>query len=488
MSKAVNNVLYYTIGSVVKSFTSFLLIPLFANILGSAQYGVLNLLQTFSSVLAILMTFGIERSLYRLYHDYKDKEEQNRFLSTLFWTINVTSVIIFIAAVLCANSLSSVLGGVDTWRVILPVIIYTFLQTFINYSQIIIQVEQEGKSFLIISMLLLITYNVVSLLFLFCYEKSYQAMVYGNLVANAIVIPFAYLRIRKRIKFAFDWGYLKNTLRFSLPLLLMALFAWVLNMSDRMFLANFADLESLGLYSMGSKIVSIMVLFDGAIYQAYGPYFFNIANTKPENVAKPRLKSVNDTITWIVGLLAIGIVLFSNLLFHTILKPEFRGSLIYVYILITGAVLSQQTGLLNPMIYQNKNSKGISLVIIICACVSVGLNRVLIPLYGPIMAAITNLTASVCMFGLTWLLAKRNYYIKLNYIGIVTSITIIGLCSVIDITVANVFMGLLFKLAVLAVAIMVVIRVRIIDLNATKPIVDKLVEPIMNKIKKIIWA
>lgn len=484
MSKAVNNAFYYTIGALVRAFASFLLLPIFANILGSAQYGVLSLLQTFSSLLAILMTFGIERSLYRLYYDYKDEDSKNRFLSTLFWSINAMSLLIIVLSVACAGWLSNILGDVDAFTVIIPVIIYTFLQALINYSQIIMQVEQEGKSFFMISLLLLIAYNVVSLLFLFLYARTYQSMVYGNLVANVVVIPAAYFRIRKRIKPQFDFQILKSTLHYSFPLLLMVIFAWALNMSDRLFLANFSTLESLGLYSMGSKIVSIMVLLDGAIFQAYGPFFFNLANTEAESTAKVKLKSSNDAITLVVGVMAFGIVLLSNLLFYTILNPEYRGSLIYVYILVLGAVLTQQTGLLNPMIYQNKKTREISIVTIICACISVGLNRLLIPLCGPIMAACTNLIASCCMFGMTLLLARKNYYIPLNFKLILGTIVLIAVSYGLDVIVSDVFIALGAKLLLFVVVTSLVFKLKFVEISEVKPVVVKLAAPILEKIKR----
>ncbi len=484
MNKSVNNAFYYTIGSLIRAFTSFLLLPIFANILGTAQYGVLNLLQTFSSVLVILMTFGIERSLYRLYYDYTTENSRNRFLSTVFWSINIVSAIIIILSFIFAGWLSGVLSGVDAFKVVVPVIIYTFLAALIQYSQIIMQVEQNGKSFLLISMLLLITYNVFSLLFLLIYEKTYTAMVYGNLVANAIVFPFAYYRIKKKIKFEFDFSILSSTVRFSFPLLLMALFAWALNMSDRLFLANFSTLEDLGLYSMGSKIVSVMILLDGAIFQAYGPYFFNLANNECEQTAKAKIREANNAITLIVCAIAIGIVLLSNILFHSILKPEYQGSLIYVYILILGAVLTGQTGLLNPMIYQNRKTKGISIITIFCACVSVGLNRLLIPTYGPIMAALTNLISSLCMFGLTLMLAKRNYYIGLN-LGIITiALITIGVCYLFDIVISAVFVAFLLKCLFIFCAVLLIVKVGIINVSEIKTVMSKLMSPVINKLKK----
>lgn len=483
MNKSVNNAFYYTIGSLVRAFASFLLLPIFANILGSAQYGVLNLLQTFSSILAILMTFGIERSLYRLYYDFTTENSRNRFFSTVFWSINIVSIVIIVLAFIFAGWLSDVLGGVDAIKVVVPVIIYAFLAALIQYSQIIMQVEQNGKSFLLISMLLLITYNVISLLFLFLYEKTYAAMVYGNLVANAIVLPFAYYRIRKKLKFEFDFSILSSTIRFSFPLLLMAIFAWALNMSDRLFLANFSTLKDLGLYSMGSKIVSVMILLDGAIFQAYGPYFFNLANNEAEYIAKDKIKETNNAITLIICSMAICIMLLSNVLFHTILKPEYQGSLIYVYILILGAVLTGQTGLLNPMIYQNRETKGISIITIVCACISVGLNRLLIPSYGPIMAAITNLFSSFCMFTLTLLLAKKNYYVGLNMRIIMIALMIIGIYYCLDIFISSILVAFLLKCLFVACAVLLIVKIGIINILEIRKVVSKLASPVLNKLK-----
>lgn len=480
MSKVINNTIYYTTGSLIKAFTSFLLLPIFANILGANQYGLLSLLQTFSSLLAILMTFGIERSLYRLYYDYT-KDDKNRFISTVFWSINATSIIVIIFSIICATHLSSLLGGVDAFKVVLPVIIYTFMQAQINYSQIILQIEQRGKTFLVISLLMLVLYNVLSLLCLYCYSRTYQSMIYGNLIANTLALPFAYFFIRKRIRFTFDIGMLISTLRFSFPLMLMAIFAWLLNMSDRMFLASFSDLKNLGFYSMASKIVSIMVLLEGAVFQAYGPYFFNIANTMQIEIAKPKIKIANDLITLSTGVIAILIVLFSKLLFHTILNPEYRNCLIYVYILVIGSVFGQQMGLLNPMLYQQKKTKIISIITMVGAMCSVGLNFLLIPILGPIMAAFSNMLSMFIMFGLTLLFARKAYYIKINILLLAGTIILIILCYFLDNSIPNYMISFLSKLILISIVLIIFTRMRIFKSSEIEMVIKRLSKIIINK-------
>lgn len=171
MASAIKNSAYYAIGSVIKAATSFLLLPLFANILGAEQYGIFNVLQTFSSILGTLMTFATERSLYRLLYDYKTEDGRIKFLSTTFWAINIISSFIIVLCLCFGSFISSFVGNVDIYRVLLPVILYTFLMALINYTQILMQIEQKGGIYLKISLMILIIYNITSLLFLLCMQK-----------------------------------------------------------------------------------------------------------------------------------------------------------------------------------------------------------------------------------------------------------------------------------------------------------------------------
>ena len=146
--------------------------------------------------------------------------------------------------------------------------------------------------------------------------------------------------------------------------------------------------------------------------------------------------------------------------------------------------MSQQTGLLNPMIYQNRKTKQISLITIICAFISVGLNRLLIPQLGAIMAAVTNMVASVCMFGMTLLLARRSYYVKLNFPVLLSSILVVAICYVIDSTVGNIVLALCCKLLLIFAYSVFVLKTRIVKLEDVKYITEKIAEPIIKRFRK----
>lgn len=479
MGKALNNTIYYTIGAIVKAMASFLLLPLFTNILGAAQYGILNLLQTFSTILATVMTLAVERSLYRLYYDYHTNEEQSRFLSSVFWLICINSIFVIGLTILLGEYISPYLGNVDVYSILLPVVFYTFLSAIINFSQIIMQVEQNGKQFLVISLLILVIYNLLALLLIYYYLPTVRSMVYASFSTFFLVAPISFYRIRKRIQFIIDKQCVCDVFNFSFSILVMVIFAWVLQFSDRLFIANMSSYENVGIYSLAVKVVSIIHLFAGAIFQAYGPYFYSVVNTMPETEAKQKLKGINSSIIFIICSLGIIIILFSKSLLSLFFSNEYSFALIFIYFLSVSMIFSQQTGILNLMILQNKKTTSYSLITILGGVLSIALNTLFIPVYGAVFAAVSNLIVSIVMVILMYKLAKKNYYIDFDFHIFIYSLILIPICALCDIFLKNHWMSLLIKLLILAIWFCIGLKIKIVRLGNMVMIK----QTILNKIK-----
>lgn len=446
MGKALNNTIYYTIGAIAKASASFLLLPVFTNMLGTEQYGILSLLQTFSTILATIMTLAIERSLYRLFYDYHTEEEQNNFLSTVLCLICLNSIVVIVLLIILGHFVVRYIGDIDIYMVFYPVVIYTFLSAIINYSQIIMQVEQKGKQYLMISLLILVIYNVVALFLIFTYSSTIHSLVYASFVTYLLVTPIAYYKIRKRFRLKIDMQVVYAVFRYSLPMLLMIVFAWILNFSDRLFIGNLTNFRNVGIYSLAAKITSVITLFAGAVFQAYGPYFYHIANTMQENEAKTILKESNSMITLFVCFLGICIVLFSKTILSVLFSVEYLSALTFIYFLTISLMFTQQSGLLNVMIYQNKKTVGISFITIVAGVLSVSLNYWLIPIYGAVFAGVSNLIVGVFMIISTLWLARRNYYVEINIPLLFYGIALIILYIICDCMIENHWTDTLFKL------------------------------------------
>lgn len=432
MGKTLKNSIYYTIGAIIKAMASFLLLPIFTKMLGASEYGVLGLIQTFSTILATIMTLAVERSLYRLFYDYHTEEEKNKFLSSVFWLICISSIVVMAIIIILGRFCVQYIGNIDVYTVLVPIVIYTFLSAMVNFSQILMQVEQKGQKYLFVSILILILYNAFALFYIFFFESSVRSLVYASFTTYLIVVPIAFLRLGKRIKFKIDKKCVSAVLRYSSPMLFMIIFSWVLHYSDRLFIANMTTYLDAGVYSLAAKIVSVIIIFAGGVFQAYAPYFYNITNTMAEKEAKSILKESNSIITFIICLLSIGVIVVSKTVLELFFISEYQTSIVYIYLLTLSMVFTQQSGLLNLMIYQKKKTLGISLITIASGIISIVLNYTFIPVFGAYFAGVSNLAVGIFLITLTYLYARRCYYIDINFGILFYSVIFILLCGFCD--------------------------------------------------------
>lgn len=467
-NSALNNSLLYGLGSLVKACASFFLLPLYTSILGAEQYGQLSILQTASIVISTVITMALERSLYRLYHDYKTEEGKINFLSSVFVSINFIGLIVVILFIFFGRNLTPYLGGVDFMSGLLPVVLYSYVNANINYHQIILQTRQEGGKYVFISLLFVAIYNALCIILLCFFSPTYQSMVLATLITTLIVLPISLFMVREQLRCYFNWKILKNVLSFTSPILAMVLFSWLLHFSDRLFLANLTRLEDVGLYSFAAKIVSLVPLFCGAIFQSYVPYFYDITNNVPYKDAKLKLKPINDTIIFIICMLCLLLVFLYNLILHTFFSSEFYDSVNIFYLLVIGALVGQQTGLLSNMLLQNKKSGRLALITISAGLLSLVFNLLLISYIGRIGAAISNLCVSFLMVAATLLIAKREYYVPFNYYLLIGGLFAICLMYLADLICGSIYFQALLKFVVIAAYVLVVIKANMLDINVLK--------------------
>lgn len=482
-SSALKNSILYVIGSLTKALASFFLLPLYTSILGATQYGQLSVLQTASIIMSTCITLALERSLYRLYHDYKTEDGKIKFLSTVFIAINGIGLIVTALFLATGRYFTPYLGGVDFMTGLLPVVLYSYINALINYCQIILQTKQEGGKYVFVSLLFVALYNILCLILLYTYSPTYHSMVFATLITTIVVFPISFSMVKHQIRLVFSKKIMMSVLSFTTPVLGMILFAWVLNFSDRLFLANLTNLEDVGLYSFAAKIVSVVPLFCGAIFQSYTPYFFKITNSMSYEEAKKKLKPINDTIIFLVSMICIAIAIVYNLLLHTIFSQEYIASLDLFYLLLIAAVVAQQIGILNGMLYQNKKTGRLASVSIVAGILSVLLNIALILTIGRIGAALSHLLVSLFIVVTTFILARKEYYIPFNIILLASGIVLIMMMYCCDYFIENIVLYTIAKIVLTIVFVLAAYKFKFFDFVVLNQITAKAIDKLKIKQK-----
>jgi O-antigen/teichoic acid export membrane protein len=87
-------------------------------------------------------------------------------------------------------------------------------------------------------------------------------------------VTLFYVFKRYGYKYSLDW--IKKILSYGFPLIGTGIAIWILNSTDRYFLAYFADLSAVGIYAVGAKLASLVAIIGGALQMAWGPYALDI--------------------------------------------------------------------------------------------------------------------------------------------------------------------------------------------------------------------
>lgn len=101
-------------------------------------------------------------------------------------------------------------------------------------------------------------------------------------------ILFLFVRYRGRMKllwtFSVDKAVFKDVVRFGFPLLLSVAPAWALNESDKIIVAKYTDMASLGYYAAACAIGGIMITFNMAMLNALTPKIYQALGANPRGM------------------------------------------------------------------------------------------------------------------------------------------------------------------------------------------------------------
>ena len=416
MSKIFKNTVIYSLGNIILALSSFILLPIYTKYLTVEEFGLVNSMQIFSSIFIIFLTLALDRSLFRITYDYKEKQEQSIFFGTILITIFIISILVMAISFIISPLLQNLFKSIPFYPFFFYTIIYTFILVFINYSQTISQVQQTARSFLILSLLLFFltaAYNVIFIVYL---KMGAMGYVLGMLVGTLSVLPLAIFNLKNQIILRWKFDMLRNALLFCAPMLPNLLFAWVLNLSDRVIIDRYFSQTDVGIYSLGYKIASLVIFGGSAFYLAYNPLFYEVVNTNKAIVAKKIIYSYNNLFISVICLIGISILIFSDVLLKLFFKVQYLVALPFLFGFTVSFIVMQLSGLFNLMIYQNKKSLSVAIAVIICAIINISLNFILIPRYGVVFGVISSIIVNLINFCVMFFLAKRNFYIRFNFI------------------------------------------------------------------------
>ena len=422
-------------GAVIKTATqivnragAILLIPIFTRLMTPADYGIVNLVSTFSAIIALL-SLGFPVAQQVNYHKLKDSPKE---LGSYIFTTNITSfmVLILVSVFLLLMPWSEwvirLILGTDQIRLFPHVAIGLALgaiAAFSNFSDSFFNIRRKFHIQSILSITGFALTAGISLALLHWTDWGPTARLLGMLLGACIPLGIGmtvYLRA-SHPKFRTD--YLRDAWIIGWPAAMNWGIFLIINQSDRIVLSHYLTLETVGYYTLAFTLAQGMSVVVQSVAQSYSPLFMETANRQDGDVRS--LEPISRTCIEIV--LAVGLLASAWLpyLVRWLLPPDYAATVTFLPCLTGALGLYILFNLLSLNYSFHRKTIYMPAFTIFAAALSAGLNIALVPRFGE-QAAAFNALATYLSLSLVALFVTRRLFHKMQFRVASTVFTILG--------------------------------------------------------------
>lgn len=395
MNLTLKNTIFYSLGEVLPKIISFLLLPVYTLFLSPTDYGIISYTTTITTFLNVIGILGLNSYVLRYYFIHKDEESRKKVLGTAFLAIGIFNAFLLGLSYIFMPYVISQYEIQVAWNPFFKLTLITnFLSCFSTIPLCLYRIQQKANKFVLLNISRTIFSVLMNLLFLVVLRKGINGYFYANLISALPFVPIYLLIISKYSSFSFSVDYLKEGLKFSLPLVPGTLAFVIINMSDRIILERNVELSQIGLYNIAVTMSSTLNIVISSGYHAFEPDIFAKYGDRGYYDFVQKVQKVYYSSIYLMGFL---ISLFSQEVFYFFTSEKFHESYIYVPILIFTAMISGQQIIYSAVLQGDRKTKTIGIVTIIGACTSVILNLLLVPLWGVWAAAATGALSMTTM-------------------------------------------------------------------------------------------
>src|SRR5256884_8638859 len=391
----------YGLGSIVARVLGVLLLPLYTRYLTPGDYGLIETLVALSAVLTALLAQGMKSAFFRFYFDSADEERRLVVVRTTFWYVMVAATAALAAGVALAPQISWLLFGTHGHRG-LVIAAFVGLWAALNYEQMtsLFRVEQRSGAYVTATLANVAITIGATVLLVVVFDKGPLGVLVGNLTGTLIVYAALLAYSRHALGLQFDRSLYRAMNRFGLPLVPSAVALWLTNFSDRFFLIKLADAHEVGLYSIGVRVASAIVLLLTAFRMAWPAFAYSIEDDRE---AERTYSFVLTYVVFVCCWLALALGLLAPWILPLITTKPFYPAQNVVAPLAFGVAAFGAYVVVQIGTGRARQTRSNWVVTGAAAVVNVALNFALIPPYGRMGAAIATVSAYTLLFvGMAW--------------------------------------------------------------------------------------
>ena len=406
----------FALGNLGSKVILFFLVPLYTNFLSTEEYGIADLVFTTSQLIIPVVSISIYQGIIRfgLTKDQKASEVLKIGIDVAAFSTLLTVLI---------TPLMGLYRPLAPWKWYLCayVILYFYAEIFKTY----LKVKNQNKKFAIISVLQTLTMALMNVLLLAVFHTGIKGYLISSICAVAlstILAATAVDALSDLKEAAFNRELFKEMLVYSAPLIINDLSWWVIHSSDKFMVEAMISASALGLFTVATKIPSLINVMISIFGQAWG-----ISSIR-------EIESSNDMGFYSKVLQGYMFITFGACVaLVTIIKPfmnlyvgrDFKTAWVFVPMLLVSAVFSSISSYYGQLYGALKLSVNSMVTTLVAAILNIVINYIFILKYGIWGAVIGTVASYVCIAAMRIWDVARYMPIRINFPRLVANSVII---------------------------------------------------------------
>lgn len=417
----------YSISNLVLKFGGVLLLPLMTRLLSPNEYGVIGLLMTISSLLTIVIGFGLYNPQNKMQSKYKNKKELGAYLSTqliLFLILNSFFSFVYILFINSEIGTKIYLEYGINYHELLLILILSIIS---GWNVIIISYFKMDRRYYFVAIISIISFSLfygLAFTFITLFSDNVVSYIFSNILSQIVISIFLSYKYIKLTSFSFNKNNAKYAIKMGFPVIFTELSGRVIEASDRLILARFISMAEVGVYilaSTGGRILSVFISgYTNSLYQ----YLY-------DDIRSKRVISSYSKYFVVITILVVFGQLLSKPLIPLIFPSDYTDLHLY-FSLILPIFALQYFYFLDFYFHVSEDSKYIPIFSVFISVLSIVLNFVFIQKYGVYGAVISTYLCLILRFSIQSLWIKIKYDVNIKYINFIFLSLIQFLCPYID--------------------------------------------------------
>lgn len=399
------NTAIFAIGNVASRLISFFLVPLYTNILTTAEYGVVDLINTICTVLAPILILNINEAVMRFALD--KGADYKKIMST---GLTIFSGAIFVGIL--------IIPFASLFSEIAPYATYIYFYTVLLAGSQLFLCYLRGKENIALysvgNVLQTMTIALFNILFLAVLHKGIKGYFLAYIISNAITILFAFIagNVREVIKdYIFDVKLTKAMATYSVVLIPNTFMWWIMNSSDRVMVTSMIGVAANGIYAVSYKLPSLVSTLTGIFNQAWSYSAIREDGAKDENEYNNR---VFNRLTSIVMLLSIALLTIVKPFLKLYVGMDYYVAWKYTPFLILGSAYLTLATFMATSYTVHKDSFGYLFSATFGAVLNITLNFILIPVIHVYGAAFATCISYIAVFAFRLIHTRKYIMYNIN--------------------------------------------------------------------------